>query len=625
MSARDSQEIWSGFWELPQDPGAVWQMDLVLLPMWGKSEEGDEPRLEIAWTAFCLEVPGGAVGMSRFAPDPDLALGLDVLGTVARSALHRPRRIEVSDPALAGDLRAALTLVGSDGIEIDLRDELPELRRVFGAFRERIAGSALPGYLSVPGVTPEAVESFARAAARFFEAAPWRLFGTADMVEVEVRTEAADAPGIVWLSLLGKLSEKAVIAFEERASDDAETYEDEGDGIRREPEAGSGSRLPWVLPFLPPAQVPLDDLELWKRRGFPLARPEAYPILLRPREVGHVDTIERPEAGRLACFEGMLELLASVTEQEIDRGKIEREVATAAGPLRLILRVDGLPLDEEEVLEIAGSDPDPRVRAENLLTRVEGSSRRSMLLARRALGIWPDCAEAYVVLGDCIQEREAAVSLYLQGEAAGRRALGEELLRTEAGRLGEVPDATWYLTVLLRLGETLRELDLHEEAVLPLRELLRLDVLDGRKARYLLVDSLLHLDRGEELDKLFGSYRDVSAFWTWPQALLAFRREGDSAAARDLLQVALKGNRLVPRALLEPAPVPAGDFPLPRILPAGSREEALFYAARGHALWAATPGALPWLGVNTGMPLGVSRPDEHPEKGPKGRKKKRSW
>ncbi|HJX28404.1 MAG TPA: hypothetical protein VJ885_10855, partial [Thermoanaerobaculia bacterium] len=395
MSARDSQEIWSGFWELPQEPGAVWQMDLVLLPMWEKSAEGDEARLEIAWTAFCLEVPGGAVAMSRFAPEREPALGLDVLSAVARSSLHRPRRIEVSDPVLADDLRAALALEGVDGIDVDLREELPELRRVFGAFRERIAGSALPGYLSVPGVTPEAVESFARAAARCFEAAPWRLFGTADMVEVEARTEASDAPVILWLSFLGKLSEKAVIAFDQ-------------------PESETG--LPWVLPFLPPAQVPLDDLELWKRRGLPLARPDAYPILLRPR-IESDDAIERPEPGRLAHFEGMLELVGSATEQEIDRGKVEREVATASGPLRLTLRVDGLPLEEEEVLEIAGSDPDPRVRAENLLARVEGASRRSLLLARGALRIWPDCAEAYGVLGDCTQEREAAVTLYLQGEA----------------------------------------------------------------------------------------------------------------------------------------------------------------------------------------------------------------
>lgn len=623
MSARDSQEIWSGFWELPQDPGAVWQMDLVLLPMWERSDEGDETRLEIAWTAFCLEVPGGAVGMSRFAPDLELSLGLDVLGSVAHSAQHRPRRIEVSDPALADELRTALAS-GGGGIEVDLREELPELRRVFGAFRERISRSALPGYLSVPGVTPEAVESFAHAAARFFEAAPWRLFGTADMVEVEARTEASDAPVTLWLSFLGKLSEKAVIAFDEPESDEDEDDEDEEDEMWGEPEAESGSGLPWVLPFLPPGQVPLDDLELWKRRGFPLAQPDAYPILLRPR-VEHADAIERPEPGRLAHFEGMLALFASVTEQEIDRGEVEREVATAAGPLRLTLRVDGLPLDEDEVLEIAGSDPDPRVRAENLLTRAEGASRRSMLLARRALRIWPDCAEAYVVLGDCTQERGAAVSLYLQGEAAGRRALGEDLLRAETGRLGEIREAAWYLTVLLRLGETLREMADHETAVVPLGELLRLDVLDGRRARYLLADSLLHLDRGEELDRLFGRYRDASAFWTWPQALLAFRREGDSAAARELLRVAFHGNRFVPQVLLEPPPIPAEDFPLPRILPTGSREEALFYAARGHALWAAAPGALSWLGANTGMPLNVSRPDAHPDKGGKGRKKKRSW
>lgn len=277
-----------GFWEAPREPGAVWQLDLFRLPMWLHPEEGEEPRLEMVWTALCLDLPTGEIAMSRIAGSPEASLAVGALPELARRTGYRPERIQVTDLEIAQEIRTALGApTQGGGVEVDLCEEVRTLAAVSAAF-----------------------------SARF------------------------------------------------------------------------------------------------------------------------------------------------------DRGD------------------------------------------------------------------------------------------------------------------------------LFRLGETLHDAGRHEAAAEVLREVLRLDPLDPAKARYLLVDSLLHLGRHDDLEDLLVRYRDASAFWTWPHALLAFRREGDSPAAREHLRNAFSRNRFVPQALLDSF---AGSPEIPRLVRTGSEEEAWSYATESRSVWKMTPGALEWL------------------------------
>lgn len=587
------------FWKAPQEPGAVWQVALFLLPMWiepeeleeeGPEEEGPEEagkteaRLAVVWTALCLDLGSGEIAMSRIADAPEGSLAVGAMSDLARRTGSRPERIQVSDLEVAEKIRSALG--GQADTRVELRDDLLELRSVFNAFREHIAGNDLPGYLTVREVTVERVAAFAQAAAGFFTAAPWLLLGPADLVEIEAPPDLR-----IRLYLFGKSNPKGLLAFLS------------GEDVP-EPE------LPWSLLFVPAERIPLDDLELWTRHRLPLGRPGVYPFLFYPR----VEEIERPDPWQLSLFEGLLRLFAGLTEEEVDRGEVEREVETADGPLRFRLRVPGLPVGHHETNETDEVEEEVESeawqRAEALLDDQPGGTRRSVLLARRALEIWPDCALAYVALGEAVQDIEAALGFFRQAVAAGRRALGTEVLEAP----GEIPEAAMgYLTALHALADALHQAGRSEEAVESLRELLRLDPLDPGKARYLLVDCLLRLRRHEDLQELLGRYRDASAFWNWPKALLAFRLHGDSPASRDLLKTALQANRFVPQALAEPLP---GRFPsgLSRLIRTGSEEEAYAYAAEGRAAWEATPGAFEWLAARGG-----GRPEE--TKRGEGRKK----
>jgi hypothetical protein len=75
--------------------------------------------------------------------------------------------------------------------------------------------------------------------------------------------------------------------------------------------------------------------------------------------------------------------------------------------------------------------------------------------------------------------------------------------------------------------------------------------------------------------------------------LLAFRVQGDSPVARELLAKARRANGFVPAALLAPPSAPPSLSS--RLIPTGSEVEAHLYVAEGRAVWEATPGALDWL------------------------------
>ena len=130
-----------GFWEAPQEPGAVWQVDLFHLPLWMQAEEGDEPRLEMVWAAFALDLPSGEIAMSRVAVAPEGALAVDALPELTRRTGYRPERIQVTDLEVADKVRSALADPGRTATEVELRDDLLNLRTVFGIFREQISRS----------------------------------------------------------------------------------------------------------------------------------------------------------------------------------------------------------------------------------------------------------------------------------------------------------------------------------------------------------------------------------------------------------------------------------------------------------------------------------------------------
>src|SRR5215471_18185127 len=76
-------------------------------------------------------------------------------------------------------------------------------------------------------------------------------------------------------------------------------------------------------------------------------------------------------------------------------------------------------------------DDTPLGKAQALLYRAfeEPDEQRRVQLAKEALALCPDCADAYVLLAEHAASRREALRLYEQGVAAGERALGEAFQR----------------------------------------------------------------------------------------------------------------------------------------------------------------------------------------------------
>ena len=122
----------------------------------------------------------------------------------------------------------------------------------------------------------------------------------------------------------------------------------------------------------------------------------------------------------------------------------------------------------------------------------------------------------------------------------------------EGASLWDRPDARPHLEALLGAAASLRRLDRREEAADRLRELLRLDPADHQFARYWLAAILLDLEQHDALKRLFERREERTAVWQYARALFAFRLDGDTDHARQLVQEA------------------RGPLPGPRRGPAGS-------------------------------------------------------
>src|SRR5262249_18721017 len=121
----------------------------------------------------------------------------------------------------------------------------------------------------------------------------------------------------------------------------------------------------------------------------------------------------------------------------------------------------------------AGGDDTPLARAQELLYQAfdEPDPARRVGVAREALAVCPDCADAYVLLAEHAPTRKEALRLYEQGVAAGERALGPETFREMAGHFWGVLETRPYMRARLGLANALWTAGRRDEAIGHLQEM----------------------------------------------------------------------------------------------------------------------------------------------------------
>jgi tetratricopeptide (TPR) repeat protein len=218
------------------------------------------------------------------------------------------------------------------------------------------------------------------------------------------------------------------------------------------------------------------------------------------------------------------------------------------------------------------------------------TSRSRIALARKALGISPLCADAYVLLAEEAQSIEQARDLYAKGVDAGELALGPRGFKEYAGHFWGFLEARPYMRARAGLASTLVQLGDVEGALAHYRDMLKLNPNDNQGIRYVLAGCLLRQDNYSALKELLAAHEDGGAFWLYTRVLVAFR-EGDEKAAA-LVKNAWSANEHVPAIL-------AGTKPAVRshdgYITMGGPDEATYYVTECGAAWHRTPGAVAWL------------------------------
>ena len=249
----------------------------------------------------------------------------------------------------------------------------------------------------------------------------------------------------------------------------------------------------------------------------------------------------------------------------------------------------------------SGADT-PLARAQEVMYQAfDAAESQQVPLARQALDICPDCADAYVLLAENAATLDEAMKLYQEGVAAGERAIGQEGFQQYEGQFWGFLETRPYMRAREGLAQCLWEAGRRQEAVEHYQQMLRLNPNDNQGIRYTLAACLLDLDRDDDLARLLADYEnDATADWTYTTALSAFRQEGDSPRARQLLAKARKSNKHVVDYLLGHKEVPRY---LPEYITFGGKEEAISYAYGIRKAWLNTSGAITWLRKTLQVPL----------------------
>jgi tetratricopeptide (TPR) repeat protein len=538
----------------------------------------------------------------------------------------RPGRIEVADAAFGAAVVAEL---GDPGVVVDVVGELSDVKHVVASFvaheQER---SPVPALMAGRGVALEDVREFAAAAERFHRAEPWQHLTNDDILAIEM-------PGLEKAARCAVVMGNAGMQFGLSFHDSPEAVE----AFAEDPTARRGKAIYWAVTFRLPEEMPIPDVLLWEDHGLALADESAYPV---PIGSGPGDRVVRPSRKLLHAFTSVLAALADTSEAEIDSGRWTRSVKSGGRPVEVTLTLPhvfegGAARDarrparfdmrqgervhaeiarffaehEFTSLEEANAalrerfsgklDEAPRTpgttpleRAQDIVYEAfEAVGRRRVILARQALEVSPDCADAHVILAESAAGPARALPLYEAAVAAGERAIG-------AGRLAELAGDFWsrletrpYMRARLGLAQTLAALDRGGEAEQHYRALLELNPNDNQGVRYLLLEALVRAGRDAAALALLRQYEDdAAAEWRFTWALIDFCQGRLEDADRRLAD-ALDYNPAV--ALMVAA---AGAGPLPMAGPTvtlGGPDEAAGYAAAFGDAWRAAPGALEWL------------------------------
>jgi tetratricopeptide (TPR) repeat protein len=219
---------------------------------------------------------------------------------------------------------------------------------------------------------------------------------------------------------------------------------------------------------------------------------------------------------------------------------------------------------------------------------------KRIALAKQALSICDDCADAYMLLAEEQPHTlEQALDLYEQATAAGERALSVDTRENGVGHYWGLHETRPYMRARLQLALTLWEFGDRSMAIEHAQDMLRLNPMDNQGARYILLGWWLAIGNLSEARALWKAYKDdAMACWMWSQALMTYIEHGPGSQANVDLEAAIEANPHVGPLLLRREALPMEP---PEYVGLGDPAEAVAYVMDYLEVWQQSDGALRWL------------------------------
>lgn len=245
------------------------------------------------------------------------------------------------------------------------------------------------------------------------------------------------------------------------------------------------------------------------------------------------------------------------------------------------------------------SDDDDVSKAKDLIYDAIASTSKHDRVAKanKALSLWPDCADAYLILAKdaAVSSRQRTV-LCKQAVDAAERALGGADKMTTYKKYGsffERLSTRSYIRAKIELAYCFVDIEEYEKAIKTLNDVLEFQPDDRENARYLLASLLAKTNKFDELNKLVnkGTYSsECSTYWVYTRLLL-FLIRGEEKNAVGIKRSAINRNQHVPVFLMNTHL----SVPRTRIFEEGSEEEAYAYAYDFKDVWGEQDCAVQWL------------------------------
>ena len=316
----------------------------------------------------------------------------------------------------------------------------------------------------------------------------------------------------------------------------------------------------------------------------------------------------RPKASAKKAQARNASVMSAAEPSEIDPRRLQQQMERQMLAVTRLLQEHDFATDEEanaflqQLMEQGGqiglAPLTPLDEAQELIYQaMDAKGKRREKLARQALAISPDCADAYVLLAESTRDPQEARQFFEEGMRAGERALGDLFAQLAADKaFWSYVESRPYMRARQGLADVLWATDERQEAIGHLQEMLRLNPNDNQGVRYILISWLLTVGDDKSLkavEKLLRQFNEESATWAYSRLLLTLRRKGHGRAAENALLQAMAANPFVPFYLLGVLSLPKQA---PEVYGIGDENEAIMYLDEGGAeAWLQNEQHIIWL------------------------------